>query len=456
MAKTLSTEESSQLSPLEWVMPRSFISQILCFPSTNPRIYEVLRDGLAGTVADVPYLASRVVAKTHPKGSVALSSPCDSLDDLFRVNDLATTVDYNDLKAGDFRPLLFDGLDLFSADLDVAKTSPSPVFRAVLSLVKGGCLLSVSLNHSTADITAFGSLLKIWASHCRTGSSEDVQFSQLWLDRTAIVNSSRHAPTDAPLLLHKEDSSPSSQPSKPVEIETTFFRYSAESLKNLKAKVNEHLPDGTSWVSTSDILTAVLWGSAVFSEFSDGDYDTANDTANGTANDVCSMRIAVNCRSRYNPPLPKNYLGAAFGVSLVTAKKVDLMDIGRSSGETYSTSAIANVAAAVRQSVNVIDEDKMNTIINHLSGQRDVTGLKLCEQPASVSIVFWADEGVYELDWGTELGHCEVVRLPTFKTKRYPVVFPRLPNGDLEVLVSFDQELLNRWRKVYGVSPWKA
>ncbi|KAL6821260.1 transferase family domain-containing protein [Trichoderma camerunense] len=448
MAETLSPQELSQLSPLEWVMPRSFISQILCFPSTNPRIYEVLRDGLAGTVADVPYLASRIVARTHPKGSVALSSPCDSLDDLFRVNDLATTVDYNDLKAGDFRPSLFDGLDLFPADLNVAKTSPSPVFRAVLSLVKGGCLLSVSLNHSTADITAFGSLLKIWASHCRTGSSEDIQFSRLWLDRTAIVNSSRHAPANAPLLLHKEDSSPSSQPSKPVEIETTFFRYSAESFKSLKAEVTKHLPDETSWVSTSDILTALLWGSAIFSEFSDDDNDTANN--------VCSMRIAVNCRSRYSPPLPKNYLGAAFGVSLVTAKKVDLMDIGRSSGGTYSTTAIANVAAAVRQSVNIIDEGKMNTIVHHLSAQEDVTGLKLCEQPASVSIVSWADEGVYELDWGTELGHCEVVRLPTFKTKRYPVVFPRLPNGDLEVLVSFDQELLNRWRAVYGVSPWKA
>ncbi|KAK4082254.1 uncharacterized protein Triagg1_2066 [Trichoderma aggressivum f. europaeum] len=448
MAGTLSTQELSQLSPLEWVMPRSFISQILCFPSTNPRIYEVLRDGLAGTLADVPYLASRIVARTHPKGSVALSAPCDSLGDLFRVNDFSTMVDYNDLKAGGFRPLLFDGLDLFSADLNAAKTSPSPVFRAVLSVVKGGCLLSVSLNHSTADITAFGSLLKIWASHCRTGSSEDVQFSQLWLDRTAIVNSSHHAPTDVPLLLHTEDSSLSSQPSKPVEIETTFFRYSAESLKGLKAEVSKHLPDGTSWVSTSDILTALLWGSAIYSESSDDGGDTAND--------VCSMRIAINCRGRYNPPLPKNYLGAAFGVSLVTAKKVDLMDIGRSSGETYSISAIANVAAAVRQSVNIIDEDKMITIINHLYSQEDVTGLKLCERPASVSIVSWADEGVYELDWGNELGHCETVRLPTFKTKRYPVVFPRLPNGDLEVLVSFDQELLNRWKKVYSANPWKA
>ncbi|PKK54254.1 hypothetical protein CI102_544 [Trichoderma harzianum] len=444
----LPPQELSQLSPLEWVMPRSFISQVLCFPSTNPRIYEVLRDGLAGTLADVPYLASRIVAGTHPKGSVALSSPCDSLGDLFRVNDLATTVVYNDLKAGGFRPSLFDGLDLFSADLNPANKSPSPVFRAVLSLVKGGCLLSISLNHSTADITAFGSLLKIWASHCRTGSSEDIQFNQLWLDRTAIVNNSHHVPADTPLLLHKENSSPSSRPSKPVEIETAFFKYSAKSLKSLKAEVSKHLPDGTSWVSTSDILTALLWGSATSSEFSDDDNDIAND--------VCSMRIAVNCRSRYNPPLPKNYLGAAFGVSLVTAKKVDLMDIGRSSGETYSISAIANVAAAVRQSVNVIDEDKMNTIVNHLSAQEDVTGLKLCELPASVSIVSWADEGVYELDWGTELGHCEVVRLPTFKTKRYPVVFPRLPNGDLEVLVSFDQELLSRWRKVYGATPWKA
>lgn len=449
MAENPAIQELSQLSPLEWVMPRSYISQILCFPSSNPRISEVLRDGLAGTLADVPYLASRIVARSHPNGSVALSPPCDSLSDLFCVNNLLTTVDYNTLKSGAFRPSVFDGLDLFSADLNPAIKSPSPVFRAVLSLVKGGCLLSVSLHHSTADITGFGSLLKIWASYCRTGSSEAIEFSQRWLDRTAIISNSHNAPVDVPLLLHKDENNPPSQPSKPVEIETQFFRYSAEYLKSLKVEVNKHLPDGTPWVSTSDILTALLWGCTIFSEFAD-------DGGNDHLNDTCFMRVAVNCRSRYKPTLPKDYLGAAFGVSLVNAKKADLIGIGRSSEQTLFISAIANVAAAVRQSINLIDGDKMNAIINHLTTQKDVTGIKLCQQPASVSIVSWADEGVYDLDWGIEVGHCEAVRLPTWKTKRYPVVFPRLPNGDLEVLVSFDQNLMNRWKGGHDMSPWKA
>ncbi|KAL7942888.1 transferase family domain-containing protein [Trichoderma barbatum] len=448
MAETPALHELSQLSPLEWVMPRSYISQILCFPSSNPRISEVLQNGFAGALADVPYLASRIVTRVHPKGSVALSPPCDSLSDLFHVNNVTATVDYDTLKSGAFRPSLFDGLDLFSADLSPVNKSPSPVFRAVLSLVKGGCLLCISLNHSTADITAFGSLLKIWASHCRTGSSEDIQFSQRWLDRTAIFSNSQNAPADTPILLHKEESSPTGQPSKSVQIETQFFKYSAEYLKNLKNEVSKHVPDGTSWVSTSDILTAILWGSTISSEFADDDGDAVSDT--------CSIRIAVNCRSRYNPPLPMDYLGAAFGVSLVNAKMADLIVIGKSSGQTLSISAIANVAAAVRQSINVINEDKMNSIVNHLSTQEDITGIKLCQQPASVSIVSWADEGVYDLDWGIELGHCEAVRLPTWKTKRYPVVFPRLPNGDFEVLVSFDKKMMSRWKAAYDTSPWNA
>lgn len=449
MADQAAIEELSQLSPLEWIMPRSYISQILCFPSSNPRISEVLRDGLAGTLADVPYLASRILAGARPKGSVALSSPCDSLGDLFCVNHAFRTVDYNALKAGNFQPSNFDGLDLFSADLNPAIKSPSPVFRAVLSVVNGGCLLTVSLHHSTADITAFGSLLKIWASHCRTGSSEEIGFNPRWLDRTAIVSrAAQNAPADVPLLLHKEEESPSSQPSKPGKIETQFFRYSGEYLKGLKVEVSKHLPDGTPWISTSDILTALLWGSSIRSESTEGDGSPVDDT--------CVMRIAVNCRSRYNPPLPKDYLGAAFGVSLVSAKRADLMAIGEATEERVPIPEIANVAAAVRQSVNVIDEQSMNAIVNHLAAQEDVSRLKPCQQPASVSIVSWADEGVYELDWGTELGRCEIVRLPTWKTKRYPVVFPRLPNGDLEVLVSFDQELMSRWKAGYNQSPWKV
>ncbi|KAH0493485.1 hypothetical protein TgHK011_000152 [Trichoderma gracile] len=446
---TTETQELSQLSPLEWIMPRSYVSQILCFPSSNPRISQVLLDGFAGTLRDVPYLASRVVAKDHPKGSVALSPPRDSLSDLFRVNDLLTTVDYNTLKSGGFKPSLFDGLDLSSPDLNPANTSPSPVFRAVLSLVKGGCLLWISLHHSTADITAFGSLLKIWASYCRTGSSEDIQFDQSWLDRSAIVRQSHDVPVDTPLLLHKEESSNSAgQPSKPPNLETHLFRYSAEYLKGLKVEVSKHLPEGTSWVSTSDILSAILWGTIVTSE----------DAAEGCdINDTCLMRIAVNCRSRFNPPLPSNYLGAAFGVTLVNAKKADLIAIGTATEQTLSLAAIANVAASVRQSVNSVDGDKMKAIVKHLTAQEDVTNLKLCQEPAPrVAVVSWADQGVYELDWGAELGHCEAVRLPSFKAKRYPVVFPRLPNGDLEVLVSFDAEVVKKWKAAYDLSPWKA
>lgn len=437
----------SQLSPLEWIMPRSYISQILCFPSSNPRISEVLRDGLAGTLKDVPYLASRIVARAHPKGSVALSSPCDSLSDLFRVNTY-TDVDYEALKSGAFRPSAFDDRNWFSADVGPGNTSPSPVFRAVLTLVKGGCLLAVSLHHQTADITAYGSLLKIWASHCRTGSSKDIGFDQSWLDRTAIVRSSHNTSVDAPLLLHKEESLPSSQPSKPAKLETQYLKFSGEYLKGLKAEVNRHLPDGTAWISTSDVLTALLWGYIIHSEFSDD-----NNTA---ASDRLLMRTAVNSRSRYDPPLPKDYLGSSFGVTLVTAKKADLVAIGGSTEQKIFTPEIANVAAAVRQSINVINEQAMNRVINHLAAQDDVSSLKLCEQAADVSIVSWADEGVYELDWGAELGHCEAARLSSLKGKRYPVVFPRLPNGDLEVLVTFDEELMRKWQTAHEQSPWKA
>ncbi|PTB35923.1 hypothetical protein M441DRAFT_93411 [Trichoderma asperellum CBS 433.97] len=437
----------SQLSPLEWIMPRSYISQILCFPSSNPRISEVLRDGLAGTLKDVPYLASRIVARAHPKGSVALSSPCDSLNDLFRVNTY-TDVDYDALKSGAFRPSVFDDQSWFSADLSPANTSPSPVFRAVLSLVKGGCLLAVSLHHSTADITAYGSLLKIWACHCRTGSSEGVDFDQSWLDRTAIVRGSHDAPADSPLLLHKEEAVLSGQPSKPAKMETEYLKFSGEYLKRLKAEVNNHLPNGTAWVSTSDILTAILWGSIIHSEFLDDD--------NTTADGKYFMRTAVNFRSRYEPPLPREYLGASFGVTLVAAKKADLVAIGSSTEQKIFTSEIANIAAAVRQSINIINGQSMNRVVNHLASQADVTTLKLCEQAADVSIVSWADEGVYELDWGVEMGHCEAVRLSSLKAKRYPVVFPRLPNGDLEVLVTFDQELMSKWQKAHERSPWKA
>lgn len=98
------TKRHNRLSPVDWMMPRSYISQILCFPSTSPQVHQILKDGLAGTLADVPFLTYGVVDGSLPKGSVMLNETSQSLDDLFQIKDLSATTDYVSSKSAHFCP----------------------------------------------------------------------------------------------------------------------------------------------------------------------------------------------------------------------------------------------------------------------------------------------------------------------------------------------------------------
>ena len=120
------------LSPIEWMMPRSYITQILCFSSSSPEVPQILRIGLAEILTEVPYLVCGVVDGSLPKGSVALSKPYQTLEDLFSFSDLSATMDYNALKLGNYKPSSLGGLDEISINASAGNENAQPVFRSHL------------------------------------------------------------------------------------------------------------------------------------------------------------------------------------------------------------------------------------------------------------------------------------------------------------------------------------
>lgn len=433
------TKQTTPLSPLDWMMPRSYIRQILCFSSSDPQIPQILKDGLVGTLTDVPYLACGIVERDFPKGSVALSESYQPLDNLFSIQDLSETVDYSSLKSDNFSPSSMDGLDLFRTELDT-ETYPLPVLRATLSMVRNGFLLSVSIHHSTTDITGFGALLSIWASHCRTGNSRAVRFSANWMDREQFSSTSTDSSDHFPDLLHvRENSERKENLKSPAssEMESSIFQFQGQGLKNLKNQVIGLLPHSIPWISKSDILTAVLWSAIILTEPQD---HTSPLEPRNCERDI---RIPVNFRHNYSPPLPRGYLGAAFGVSLATAKESDLRSIATGTDITMFLSPLARVAAAVRKATTLVNEERMRSVVQYLAAQKDLSNIGFGPHNKSPSIVSWADEGVYDLNWGGKIGNCEAVRLPGLLNKRYPIVLPRLPSGDLEVFIRLEKEKMH-------------
>ncbi|RYP35290.1 hypothetical protein DL767_003878 [Monosporascus sp. MG133] len=407
--------EAKRLSPLDWLMPRYYVPQIYCFPSSDPKLRQSLQDGLSGVVTDVPYLLSGVVSQEHPLGSVALSDPYRTVTDIFTWQDLSDKLDYETLKKDHFPlPTFNENQIIVPNTLERPLHTPVPVFWTRLTLVKGGAFLYVGLHHSVTDITGFGSLIKLWASHCRVGSSAAAGFDHNWLDRSALSNLTPSAPVgdiraSIPDGLFFQDSSVSpiaspgaGSPRNAPEYTAGIFYFAPQALEQLKRVANSQITTlgdiGIPWVSTSDVITALLWSAAVWAE-----HDTSL-KATGPSG-ISHMAFPVNFRSRWKPPLSNDYLGAACGRASVIASTEELLCLSsapatRQEGskddgdilEPDKARLLAKISAAVRSAITSVDGEKMRAAIAFTACQPDLS--HITQRPIqALMITSWADQG---------------------------------------------------------------
>ncbi|OTB19779.1 hypothetical protein K445DRAFT_150063 [Daldinia sp. EC12] len=460
------------LSPLDKFMPRGYVRQIFCFPSTHAHVTDTLKKGLKGVVNDVPYLLSDILTSEDRK-NVSFSDSYQTLEDLYYEQDLSDTIDYAAIKAQHFPPSAFTAPGIIPPDTQPPLPNPAPVCRVAVSLVKGGFILCVAVHHCTTDITGFGALLKIWASHCRTSASTGAGFNPSWLNRQVLIERpdahNATAPTSMPQLLHVREpgsyarlAGPAPPPS---DLTTAIFFFPQTKLQALKHAVNEYIAsqDSTGWVSSGDILTTLLWSATLAAE-QDAPASESGVVANQKSTNT--IGIPVNFRSRLNPPLPPNYLGAAFLMTATTVSREDLISLATESHnsndhgylDSILIARLAEIASTIRASLREVDEQSVRDVLAFLnSAPSDRPPTTLGPRHDGISLVSWADQGVYELEWGDAVGRCESVRLPKLANKRYPILLPRIssgPNGEdggLEVIVSFDKQMFLGFEQSWSI-----
>ncbi|OTA59279.1 hypothetical protein K449DRAFT_397570 [Hypoxylon sp. EC38] len=424
----------TMLSPLERLLPRGYVRQMFCFSSTHSDISYVLKLGLTGVVTDVPYLLSSIITSDDKR--IFLNEPHQTLEDLYSEEDLSDALDYAIMNEQHFPPSAFSVPGITPHATIPPLSNPAPVFRAKLTLIKRSFILCVAIHHSTTDITGFGALLKIWASHCRTRSSAAVGFDKSWLDRKALLErpgvASGTMPTSVPELLHVQGpqdlARSASATSHRGDFKTAIFFFPQKTLQALKRAVNDHIVSQgvAGWVSSSDILTALLWSAILAAELD----PTASAMGNNT------IGSPVNFRSRLNPPLPPDYLGGAFVMTAATISKEDLLSLATSTSpssddlllDSTSISRLAKIASTIRASLHRVNEKSVLNVLMYLAAMSDDhPPIILGPLHDGISIVSWADQGVYELDWGNVIGKCDAVRMPKLMYKRYPIILPRIP-----------------------------
>ncbi|KAL7907483.1 transferase [Trichoderma velutinum] len=450
------------LSPLDHILPRMYFGEILCFPSADTNVFPLLQQGLSKVAASVPHLTSFVVHDDARPGNLRLERGRDNIDNIlvYGRDSLEEMPDYESLKRTSFP--IFPQSSLFYPHIpNVPWVAPWPVMRAEITRVRGGFVLVVLVHHCVFDGVALSELLNLWATCCARGAAaQPLDISQDRLDRMVLqgeeLKRERSPPTDIIKVANKESfisqikslvkrafnpilPKPLS-PSWPIAL----YRLPYDRLQGLKETLNQFaLKLGVRFLSTNDVASALIWSCATMA------MSTSFQRWNSMS--YCSTGVSVNVRSRMQPRLPDDFIGCAIGVAYIDMARTKLCAAAGASIES-----LAQVAAAIRRGVDGITNKKMREILNYVDGQEDSS--KLQWRPKKLNefyISSWANQDIYDADWGPHIGKCEALRVAQIALAPMCVILPPRMGfeakegqfGDIELVVSLESLHMDRFRK---------
>ncbi|KAF4636114.1 hypothetical protein G7Y89_g1971 [Cudoniella acicularis] len=423
-----------KLSPLDMNMPRMYGSRwILCFPlsadADRVNVYEKLKEGLAHTIASIPWIAGEIGLEdgSDPENNrIKVVEGTGGVE--FRCKDLTSILpSYTKLKKDNF-PFSKLTTPLISP-LQVLQAS-QPVLAAQANFIEGGLLLTVGVHHSVCDAIGLDTILETWALNTSAVASSRSfsEYDPISNDRMPLSQGHSANIADFPeymiLPTPPTDRTQMGPPAFEMPPMTSkIFYFSLEHLAGLKTAAKAY--------STNDALCAFFWH-----------HITAARNPNTNASDIektSNILFAVNIRGRTSPPLPPTYLGnASLGAITQRLPITSLKD---------PESGLAVAAAAIRSAVNNSNTpNRVPLTIGLLSSRPDAQDFKFACHGflgPDLTSTSWADIGVRKRKWGV-LGKPEGFRMPYEAADGTIAVLPRLEDGGLEVMAALESRAMER------------
>ncbi|PYH97899.1 hypothetical protein BO71DRAFT_463990 [Aspergillus ellipticus CBS 707.79] len=467
--------QSVLLAPFEQYAPRWWMINVLCFPlsasSSSPQqIVSQLQAGLSRTMVEFPLLVGRVDNTPEADGKILIRVPDKPAAGVELSQTEHPSPTYAQLKARHFCTSSLTtafGSDLLSVPEVI---HGSVVFRARATFIPGGLLLTLGVSHAIADGEGFAVIQRAWARNTREASSAEhrgVLFNPLAFDQSRArlwksnetgtlcrsspyifvdkhnINSSDTPPKAAPLTLQKlptKETSPYVQP--PFTSKhgmRCIWYFSPEKLQELKALASPcSEEDPIRWISTFDALTAFLWQRTAFVRQLSGQ---------GFMHAKCF--VSMNIRPRLQPPLHPEFLGNAADLSLVQHPSAELENEQTSDLATFHK-ALPKLARQIRagiQGCNTAHYESLIRIITSLPSEKTLSMDTLPGDEPGLLLTDTSKTGTYATDWGTGL-QCPQTSRFLMSDPGIPLniflVLPQLPNGGLELLAFFRQEVMDK------------
>jgi hypothetical protein len=352
-----------------------------------------------------------------------------------------------------------------------------PVIVPQLSHVRGGLILTCSYSHLIGDLLMLPTWCNNWALQTREVASAategraevpvPVQCADYLFDRTRLtppnpgpmsleeLNHLSKAipdwllvdPTNAIALENMRSIVPPAhvEPSRSATEQelraptSGVWCFPLALLRALHGAVQKASKTGTQ-TSTMDVLTAYLWAHMFRAK-----YAPPSAAENGEHVPKHSEIVyAGDVRRRLDPPLPKDYLGAAVDLFRCSAEASKLVPLNT---EAQKLASITELATAIRSSNANWNEADYMTLLS-LSQRTPFSPGFVPRGPIDVLVTDHSrGSSVLEADWGHGLGSTVGYREP-YLGREPPAgevtIMPRCKNGDLEVMISAEKVVLDR------------
>ena len=454
------TSSPFHLSPIDCLLPRRLTTVVLFFPRSHVEpntIVESLKKGLELTLQHLPMLSGTVkLSDTGPQsGRLVVSEPHHTVDEMIVVNDLRAHRDYDYDR---IRKKHFPTYDWESAKPEFYAVSPTqkfdlPVFKAKVTLIKGGLVFAISVHHCFTDGNGTATVMETWCSYCKgekpTLAADSISRSRLTGERGLAdikefpeMNYINDSGTDmsrfGQLLKFLQQKSEYWFGAfrnlairawyRPVQKEgslsaisvTRVLFFSNDKLKELKmlASDGKQQDNEGSWISTQDALTALLWCSFVHARqecstiFCNGSSTKSKDAVKRPSaqsedpmDQIVQMIVVLNARQLFQPQLPTSFIGNAL---LLTGVRCPLSNV------TMTAGAISVIAYSLRASIKGRTPSYLSRYLSALASVEDIRKISPAPGPDpnyTLRLSSWRGQDYYNQGWRQIFGaECERVR----------------------------------------------
>lgn len=254
-----------------------------------------------------------------------------------------------------------------------------------LNFIPGGMILLLHSHHYSNDIDGWGSFAKQFADNCAAivNKTEFPSFDPKCLDRTRFsgpaVPPESQASAPEPPGHH-----PDHKPCKGIIVHLPKSK--AAELKKLASPT-----DGSSWISTYDALTALMW--RTLTKLREPLYKP----------DPASNPIfieGINLKKRLtNPALPDRLQGNHFTAAVSAMSTVPQLTVA----EIVSEAPLSKLAGYVRQMTNSFSEETLTAALGMLAPIGNKANLSIRADsfpPTTFALTDWRDADVCQADFG--------------------------------------------------------